>query len=45
MLNNVEGQLHRPHHSGACGKHDVRHLREFLARAGVTVAAYEAGLR
>ena len=43
VLNDVEGQLHRPHHSGVCGKHDVRHLREFLARAGVTVATYEAG--
>jgi len=41
LLNNIEGQLHRPHHSGSCGKHEVRHLREFLARAGVTLAAYE----
>lgn len=41
VLNRVEGQLHRPHHSGSCGKHDVRHLREFLARAGITLASYE----
>ena len=41
MLNGVEGHLHRPHHSGSCGKHDVRHLREFLAAAGVTLARYE----
>ena len=36
MLNGVEGTLHRPHHSGVCGKHDIRHLRAFLAEAGVT---------
>ena len=39
-LNKVVGQLHRPHHSGSLSKHDVRHLREFLARAGVTLSAY-----
>lgn len=43
-LNDVEGQLHRPHHSGALSKHDVRHLREFLARAGVSLSTY-AGRR
>jgi len=41
VLNKVEGQLHRPHHSGALAKHDVRHLREFLAHAGVTLSSYE----
>jgi hypothetical protein len=41
ILNRTEGQLHRPHHGGSCGKFDIRHLREFLARAGVTLAAYE----
>jgi len=41
VLNRVEGQLHRPHHSGALTKHDVRHLREFLARAGVSLSSYE----
>ncbi len=40
MLNNVEGQLHRPHHGGALSKHDVRHLREYLARAGVSLSSY-----
>ena len=39
-LNNVEGQLHRPHHGGTLSKHDVRHLRGFLARAGVTLSTY-----
>lgn len=41
VLNKREGQLHRPHHSGALTKHDVRHLREFLASAGVTLSSYE----
>ena len=39
-LNKAEGQLHRPHHSGSLSKHDVRHLREFLAHAGVTLSTY-----
>lgn len=39
-LNKVEGQLHRPHHGRTLSKQDVRHLREFLARAGVTLSAY-----
>ena len=41
VLNKREGQLHRPHHSGSLGKHDVRHLREFLASAGVSLSTYE----
>ena len=39
-LNKVEGQLHRPHHGGTLSKQDVRQLRGFLARAGVTLSAY-----
>ena len=35
VLNGVEGTLHRPHHSGVCGKQDIRHLREYLASAGI----------
>jgi hypothetical protein len=34
-LNGVQGTLHRPHHSGVCDKHDIRHFREFLIAAGV----------
>lgn len=41
VLNRAEGQLHRPHHGGALSKHDVRHLREFLTHAGVSLASYE----
>ena len=39
MLNGVEGPLHRPHHSGVCGKHDIRHLRAFLKAASVSPGA------
>jgi hypothetical protein len=41
VLNGVEGMLHRPHHSGACGKHDIRHLREYLNAAGVSLSSFE----
>ena len=34
-LNGCEGTLHRPHHSGVCSKHDIRHLRDYLLAAGV----------
>jgi hypothetical protein len=34
-LNGVHGTLHRPHHSGVCDKHDIRHIREYLIGAGV----------
>jgi hypothetical protein len=40
-LNRHEGMLHKPHHSSACSKQEVRHLRGFLAAAGVTLASYE----
>ena len=35
-LHGVQGTLHRPHHSGVCEKHDIRHLRGYLVEAGVT---------
>ena len=39
----VEGILHRPHHHGnELDKSGLIHLREFLARAGVTPSQYEA---
>jgi hypothetical protein len=34
-LNGVHGTLHRPHHSGVCEKHDIRHIREYLIEAGI----------
>ncbi len=39
QLNGVEGTLHRPHHSGVCSKHDIRHLREYLRAAGIGTAS------
>lgn len=38
VLNGVEGTLHHPHHSGVCSKQDIRHLREYLASAGISAA-------
>ena len=35
-LNGIEGTLHRPHHSGVCSKHDIRHLRDFLISTGIS---------
>ena len=34
LLNNVEGTVHKPHHSSAMSKQDIRHLRDFLRQAG-----------
>lgn len=45
VLNGHEGFLHRPHHSNVLGRQEVKYLREFLARAGVTPSLYEAGKR
>lgn len=42
LLNDVEGTLHRPHKSGVCSKQDIRHLRDYLSAAGISVASYEA---
>ncbi|ATG89781.1 type II toxin-antitoxin system HicA family toxin [Methylomonas koyamae] len=42
VLNQVEGFLHHPHHSGVCSKQEIKHLREYLAQAGISVAQYEA---
>ena len=41
-LNRMEDILHRPHHSNVLDGSAVRHLREVLARAGVTPSQYEA---
>jgi hypothetical protein len=43
VLNNVEGHLHRPHHSGICTKQEVRHVREFLLSSGITLAGIAEG--
>ena len=38
-LNNIEGVLHYPHHSGVCGKHELRYLRDYLVSAGVSLSS------
>jgi len=42
VLNGVEGFLHHPHNSSTCTKQDIKHLREVLTSAGVSLARYEA---
>jgi len=42
-LNRMEGVLHRPHHSNVLDASALMHLRELLARGGVTPSIYEAG--
>ena len=42
VLNEIEGTLHRPHHSGVCTKHDIRHLRNFLLAARVSLSPTES---
>jgi hypothetical protein len=41
VLNQHEFFLHHPHNSNVCSKQEIKHLRECLAQAGVTLAAYE----
>jgi HicA toxin of bacterial toxin-antitoxin, len=40
-LNRVEGVLHRPHHSNVLDVSALMHVREILARGGVTPSLYE----
>lgn len=42
-LNGFDEVLHHPHQGSAYGKQEVKSLREFLARAGVTPSTYESG--
>lgn len=42
VLNGVEGVLHHPHQGGICNKPEIKQIREFLSRAGVSPSAYEA---
>ena len=44
-LNRMEGVLHRPHHSNVLSVSALMHLREFLARAGVTPSLYDEANR
>ena len=38
-LNGVESTLHIPHHSGVCDKNELRHLKQFLVDAGVSLSS------
>ena len=42
-LNGFEAFLHHPHQSNVCDRTVIKHLREFLAHAGVTPSSYESG--
>ena len=42
VLNRFEFFMHHPHNTATCPKQEIKQLREFLARAGVTLSAYEA---
>lgn len=41
VLNRMEVFLHHPHHGNTLAKPEIRVLREFLARAGVSPSSYE----
>ena len=44
LLNKHEFFVHHPHHGNEFAKPEVKHLRECLAAAGVTLSRYEEGL-
>lgn len=39
-LNGVTDFLHHPHHSSVCSRDHIKHLRDFLGHAGVSLSAY-----
>lgn len=41
-LNGVTDFLHHPHHGTECTREHIKHLREFLSHAGVSLSTYEA---
>lgn len=40
-LNRHEFSVHHPHHGNELGKTDIKHLRECLAAAGITLSSYD----
>jgi hypothetical protein len=42
VLNGVEGFIHRPHNN-TCPKQELRHVRDYLAAAGVSLSQLQAG--
>lgn len=43
VLNEVEGFIHRPHNSNTCTKQELRHVRDFLVSAGVSLPQAQSG--
>jgi len=41
VLNGQENFVHMPHHSGTCPRDLIKHLRECLLHAGISLASYE----
>lgn len=42
-LNGVTDFIHHPHHGSECTRDHIKHLREFLLRAGVSLSTFEGG--
>ncbi len=41
VINGTEGMVTRPHHSGVCSKQEIRHLRNYLLSAGISMESIE----
>lgn len=41
ILNDCDDFIHHPHQSSVCDRAMIKHLREYLARAGVSPSSYE----
>ncbi|MDP2828458.1 MAG: type II toxin-antitoxin system HicA family toxin [Sulfuricellaceae bacterium] len=40
-LNGKTDFLHHPHHSSVCSRDLIKHIKDFLVSAGVSLSAYE----
>lgn len=45
VINRREFFLHHPHHGNAFSKQEIRHLRDCLASAGITLSSYDETAR
>lgn len=41
LLNGCEGFLHHPHNSNTCSRQEIKAVRDYLLRAGITLAGHE----
>ena len=41
-LKRAEAFFYHPHHGNTCSRDLIKHLREFLSHAGVSVSSYES---